>query len=140
MDHRIFFLIKNTENAMSVYIKQQFSKAGLKVTPGQLAILFLLKKRNSQTMSELSLQLETGNSAITRAIDRMEKSGLVLRNSSSKDRREYHITITEEGIAETGRVQKVISSINKKIENEFSQSEMDLFKTTLLKMYSLFKG
>lgn len=140
MDHRIFYLIKNTENAMSVYIKQQFSKAGLKVTPGQLAILFLLKKKNPQTMSELSLQLETGNSAITRAIDRMEKSGLVLRNSSSKDRREYHITITEEGIAETGRVQKVISSINKKIENEFSQSEMDLFKTTLLKMYSLFKG
>lgn len=139
MENRIFFLLTKTQNTMSTYIKQQFSKKGFKVTPGQLAILFLLKEKNPQTMTELSLKLETDNSAITRAIDRMEKSGLVLRNNNLKDRREYYLTITDEGISETERVKKVISVINNKIENEFSSKELDDFKKTLLKMYTLFK-
>lgn len=139
MDHRIFYFVTKTENAMNLYIKQQLSKAGLKVTPAQLAILFLLKAKNRQTMTELSQALETDNSAMTRSIDRLIKSGLVERNSSENDRREYHITITAEGISETDRVKKVITAINKKIENEFSSVELDDFKKTLVKMYSLFK-
>ena len=139
MDNRLFFLITKTENAMNVYIKQQFLKAGLKVTPAQLAILFLLKGKNRQTMTELSQSLETDNSAVTRSVDRLERAGLVERNSSASDRRECHITITEDGVAETERVKKVIASINKKIESEFSSKELDAFKATLLKMYSLFR-
>lgn len=140
MDNRLYYLLTKTQNAMSVYIKQQFSNAGLKVTPGQLAILFMLKNRNSQTMTELSLDLDTDNSAVTRVVDRMEKSGLVRRNNSSNDRREYHITITEDGMAETERVKKVIAAINKKIENEIPLKEIDTFNKTLIKMYFLFKG
>ena len=139
MDNRLFFLITKTENAMNVYIKQQFLKAGLKVTPGQLAILFLLKGKNRQTMTELSQSLETDNSAVTRSIDRLERAGLVERNSSASDRREYRITITGDGISETERVGKVIAAVNKKIESEFSSKELDAFKATLLKMYSIFR-
>lgn len=139
MDNRVFFLITKTENAMNVYIKQQFLKAGLKVTPAQLAILFLLKGKNGQTMTELSQGLETDNSAVTRSIDRLERAGLVERNSSATDRREYRITITGDGISETERVKRVIAAINKKIESEFSSKELDAFKATLLKMYSIFR-
>ncbi len=138
MDNRIFFLISKTENAMNSYIKQQFAKAGLKVTPGQLAILFLLKGKNRQSMTDLSQGLEIDNSAMTRLIDRLEKNGLVERNNSTNDRREYHIIITEAGILETERVKKVIVAINKKIEDEFSLKELDEFKRTLMRMNSLF--
>lgn len=139
MDNRLFYLLTKTQNAMSIYIKQQFSNAGLKVTPSQLAILFILKNKNSQTMTELSLELDTDNSAVTRVVDRMEKSGLVQRNNSSNDRREYHITITDDGIAETERVKKVIAAINRKIENEIPAKEIVNLNKTLIKMYSLFK-
>ena len=140
MDNRIFFLMTKAENSMNVYIKQQFIKAGLKVTPSQLAVLFLLKAKNNQTMTELSQALGTDNSAVTRIIDRLEKSVLVERTSSSSDRREYQITITGEGISETERVKKVIAAINKKIENEFSMTELDVFKATLTKMDRLFRS
>lgn len=140
MENRLFFLLSKTENAFSVYIKQQFSMAGLKVTPGQLGILFLLKGNNRQSMTELSQQLGTDNSAVTRSVDRLEKSGMVERNSSASDRREYQITITEEGIAETERVRKVISAINKKIETVFTSKELDELKKTLEKMDALFRS
>lgn len=140
LDNRLFYLISKTENAISAYVKQQFTKNGLKVTPGQLGILFILKLRNRQSMSELSRELGTDNSAVTRSIDRLEKSGLVERNNSTDDRREYHITITKAGLAETERVKGVIAAVNKKIENEFSAKELDAFKTSLVKMDMLFRG
>lgn len=139
MDNRIYFLLSKTGNAMSAHIKQQLLKNGLKVTPGQLGILFLLKSRNMLSMSELSRELGTDNSAVTRSIDRLEKNGLVQRNNSSDDRREYHITITAAGISETERVKDVIAAINKKIEREFSQKELDAFKTTLVRMDAMFR-
>jgi len=140
MDNRIFFLLTKTENAMNMYIKQQFAKAGVRVTPGQLGILFLLKGKNGQTMTELSHLLGTDNSAVTRAVDRLEKNGFVERNNSENDRREYRITITETGIAETVMVKRVIATINKKIENEFPAGELDEFKKTLVKMHSIFRS
>lgn len=139
MDNRIYFLLTKTENSMNVHIKQQFTKAGLKITPVQLGILFLLKAKNRQSMTEISQGLGTDNSAVTRSVDRMEKSGFVERNNSANDRREYHITITDAGIAETERAKKVIAEVNKKIENEFSSKELEDFKKTLLKMNSLFR-
>ena len=139
MDNRLFYLISKTENTMSVYIKQQFTKAGLKVTPGQLAILFLLKGKNRQTMTDISLGLGTDNSGMTRLIDRLEKNGLVERNNSTSDRREYHISITEEGITETERAKKVITAVNKKIENEFSLEELDDFRKKLIRIDSIFR-
>jgi len=139
MDNRLFFLITRTENAISIYVKQQLVKAGLKVTPGQLGILFLLKNRDMQTMGELSIELETDNSAITRSIDRLEKSGLVSRKMNINDRREINIAITESGLFETEKAKKVIAGINKKIELEFSVEELNTFKKNLIKMTMLFR-
>jgi len=138
LDNRIFFLISKTENTMTVYIKQQFAREGLKVTPVQLGILFLLKAKNLQSMTGLSQKLGIDNSAVTRSIDRLEKNGLVERINSANDRREYKITITGEGISETERSGKVIAAVNKKIEREFSPKELEEFKKTMLRMNSLF--
>jgi len=140
LNNRLFYLLSKTENALSVYVKQQFSQSGLKVTPGQLGILFLIKAGNRQSMSELSRELGTDNSAVTRSVDRLERSGLVARNNSADDRREYLITITPAGIAETEKAGAVIAAINKKIENEFSKRELDEFRSTLQKLDSLFRA
>jgi DNA-binding MarR family transcriptional regulator len=139
MDNRLYFLLTRTENAASIYIKQRLGKAGLKVTPGQLSILFLLKNRDMQTMGELSIELETDNSAITRSIDRLEKSGLVIRKMNINDRREINISITEAGLHETENAIIVIADINKEIEMEFSAEELNTFKKNLLRMTALFR-
>ncbi len=139
MDERVFFLLTKAENSMSVYIKQQFAESGLKVTPGQLGILFLLKVRDMQTMTELSQAMGTDNSAVTRLIDRLEKSRLVERNNSSSDRREYQIKITDAGIAETKGAGKVIAAINKRIQDEFLPGELEDFRKILMRMDALFR-
>ena len=139
MEKRIYYLLTKTENAMSVHIRQRFSEAGLKVTPAQLGILFLLKGGDGRTMTELSRELGTDNSAVTRAVDRLQKSGLVERNSDTGDRREYRITITGAGVDETAKAVGIIAGINGKIASEFSAGELDDFRKTLVRMYDLFR-
>jgi len=139
MDKRLYFLLAKTENAMSVYVKKQLLSAGLKVSTGQLGILFLLKKNDMQTMSELSTAIETDNSAITRAIDRLEKSGLVIRQYNEKDRREIRIKITEEGFSETENAKIVISDLTEKIGKKFTKDELNSFNKVLIKMNSMFR-
>lgn len=140
MENRIYYLLTRTESLMNSYIKQQLSGAGLKVTPAQLGLLFLLKGKDGRTMTELSRDLGMDNSAVTRAVDRLEKSTLVERKSSSGDRREYRIMITESGIAETEEAKKVITSLNAKISESFPQEELEILSNGLLKLFSLFKA
>ncbi|HPJ37934.1 MAG TPA: MarR family transcriptional regulator [Spirochaetota bacterium] len=138
MDTRLYFMLAKAENAMTVYIKKQLSLAGLNVSPGQLGILFLLKDRNGQTMSELSAALETDNSAVTRAVDRLEKSGLAARQMNLNDRREYHIVITEQGINETVKAIPVIAAVNALIDSEFTKDEVDIFRSVITRMNCMF--
>ncbi|WP_300673060.1 MarR family transcriptional regulator [Desulfoluna sp.] len=140
MDNRLFFMLSKAENSLKVYIKQQLTKAGLKVSPGQLGILFLLRERNSRTMSELSRALETDNSAVTRTVDRLEKSGFVKRKMNEKDRRQFFITITESGITETVKASTVIDAVNKKIDSEFYERQIEIFKEVLSGINLLFKS
>ncbi len=140
MENRIYYLLTKTESVMNSYIKQQLAGAGLKATPAQLGLLFLLKGKDGRTMTELSRDLEMDNSAVTRAVDRLEKSGLAERNSSSGDRREYRIMITESGISETEEAKKIIASVNAKISEVFPQGELELLSSGLLKLFNLFRA
>ncbi|HON16321.1 MAG TPA: MarR family transcriptional regulator, partial [Spirochaetota bacterium] len=81
---------------MRIYLKRKFLDAGLKTSPGQLGVLFILKKDGLCSMSYLSNLLEADNSSITRTVDRLEKSGLAKRVLNEKDRREFHVEITAE--------------------------------------------
>ena len=85
--------------------------------------------------TDISEEISRSKHSITRVIDTLEKQGLVIRDSSGKDRRTKEVCITEEGLRickigfEAGRVSKEIlgflneeesrnlSKLMKKIEN-----------------------
>ncbi len=139
MDNRLYLMLSKLNNSFTVHIKKELRGAGLKVSPGQLGILFLLKMKDSRTMSDLSMALETDNSAITRTVDRLEKSGFVRRQINENDRREFHILITGPGIEETKKARDVIDSVNRKIGTGFSEKELSVFKDIVVRMNSMFR-
>ncbi|HOK01127.1 MAG TPA: MarR family transcriptional regulator [Spirochaetota bacterium] len=116
---------------MRIYLKRKFLDAGLKTSPGQLGVLFILKKDGLCSMSYLSNLLEADNSSITRTVDRLEKSGLAKRVLNEKDRREFHVEITAEGIKETLKAKSVIASANKFIEENISAEKLMIFAEVL---------
>ena len=88
-DDRLIFLVFTAQLKLKTYLKNVLSEAGVTITPAQSAILFLLKKKNGQTMSELTQVLSIDNSTLTGLVDRLERVGFVKRNAGRLDRRRF---------------------------------------------------
>ncbi len=128
---RLIYLIFTAQNKLRTYLNKCLSDNGVTVTVAQCGILFLLKNKNGQTMTELSRVLGIDNSTLTGLTDRLEKAGMVRRIANPGDRRSSHIDITTAGIDETERAKKVIRRVNEKIKEGFSAEEIEAFKNIL---------
>ena len=130
-DDRLIYLIFTAQQKLRTYMKNVLMKENVKVTTAQAGILFLIKQKSGQSMSELSQILSVDNSTLTGLVDRLERAGFVRRNSNPDDRRALNIDITEAGIRELEKAKVVIRRINEEIKAGFSEQEIDSFKKVL---------
>jgi len=130
-DDRLIYLIFTAQQKLRTYMKNVLMKENVKVTTAQAGILFLIKQKSGQSMSELSQILSVDNSTLTGLVDRLERAGFVRRNSDPDDRRALNIDITEAGIRELEKAKVVIRRINEEIKAGFSEQEIDSFKKVL---------
>ena len=137
---RLIYLLFTSELILRKHLKSALLKNGLKVTVTQSGILFLLKQKNGRTMTELSQVLGLDNSTLTGLVDRMEKTGLVQRNSNPADRRSSRIYITETGLNECNKSAAIIRQTNEEIKAGFSNDEIAAFKKILKTFFRKFNG
>ena len=130
-DDRLIYLVFTAQHRLRMHMKDELMAAGVKITMVQAGILFLLKEKNGQAMSQLSRRLLLDNSTITGLIDRLEKSGFVLRKANPKDRRIFLIHITPQGVKEVNKAKTVINKVNEEIMADFSFDEIESFKKIL---------
>jgi DNA-binding MarR family transcriptional regulator len=130
-DDRLSFLVFTAQLKLKTYLKNTFSEAGVTITPAQSGILFLLKSKNGQTMSELSQVLTLDNSTLTGLVDRLERLDYVKRNAGTADRRASHVFITDKGRVEIDRARGVIHRVNEQIKADFTEGEVEAFKKIL---------
>jgi MarR family transcriptional regulator, organic hydroperoxide resistance regulator len=128
---RLIYLIFTAQQKLRTYIKNALVKENVRVTIAQAGILFLLKQKTGQSMSELSQFLSVDNSTLTGLIDRLERSGFVRRNSNPGDRRTLNIDITDSGLRELEKAKVVIRRINDEVKAGFTEQEMASFKKVL---------
>ena len=130
-DDRLIYQICMAQQKLQASINNTLITEGIKVTLGQAGILFLLRRDDGQTMTELSKALAVKNATLTGLIDRLERSAFVMRRASKNDRRSIRIYITPEGIEECDKAGPVIRRVNEKIKSGFSQEEIEVFKRVL---------
>lgn len=77
------------------------------LTEGQLNVLELLLGSEPKKPSDLIPLLSTTPAAVTTLLDRMERSGLIVRTRDENDRRIVWITVSTKGKTEAERGRKV---------------------------------
>lgn len=137
-DDRLIYLVFTAQQKLRTYLNNTLSLEGVTVTPAQAAILFLLKQKDGQSMSELSQDLSMDNSTVTGLVDRMEKSGLVTRRANPNDRRISLIRITPQGVEEIRKAKPLITRVNEQIKAGFSEQEIRTFKGILNSFFEKF--
>ena len=77
------------------------------------------------TQNELSRRLLVDKSNITSLIDRMERDGLIRRNTVPGDRRSYHISLTDAGREAIDRIDPLYEEVAADVMSGFSPVERD---------------
>ena len=86
-----------TADVIAEYLRKELRRS--ESTQAQFRLLNILIKRNgSARLTDISTMVFRSKCAVTRVVDNLEKARLVKRESTSDDRREKIVTITERGI------------------------------------------
>ena len=131
-EDRLIYLVSMARNRLQGRLKSALAADGVRVTPAQSGILFLLKQKDGRTMTELGRAIAIDNATITGLVDRLERAGFVRRNESASDRRALNVSITSEGVAEADRAKAVVKRVNGSIKAGFSAGEVEALKKILL--------
>ena len=118
-------------NMTALLLKREFSSAiknhSIDVTPEQWAILNRLNENSDLTQKEVAKLTFKDNANITRMVDKLEKKGLVIRQSDANDRRSWKLSITKKGIEIRDLVEPLAVDILNKISKGISEKEMDSY-------------
>src|SRR5207248_1272056 len=92
---RLWWVMARSHHALRLLAEQSITNAGLCLT--DFAALEALLHKGPLTISAIQDRVLLASGSMTAAIDRLEKRGLVVRKSTSSDRRARIVQLTQEG-------------------------------------------
>lgn len=129
-------IINRTAMAMSRAISAHFRQRNIPITKEQFSILVVLWKQDGCTQQHLATQTFRDKPGVTRLIDNLEKEKLVVRKSSSKDRRSNLIFLTEKGRSLEEEVVKSVKETIKRAVVGISEEDASKLKEILGRVYN----
>jgi DNA-binding MarR family transcriptional regulator len=112
----------------------------LGIKTAQLGAVFFLLEHDGCMLKEISAGLGLNNSAITTLVVRMEKGGLLTRESCSVDGRSYRIHLTNKAKSIGQKAIPVAKELNSMLAQGFSDEEIDTVIRFLDSIISIAKG
>jgi MarR family transcriptional regulator, 2-MHQ and catechol-resistance regulon repressor len=92
---RLWLVIMRSHRALTRLAEEGIAKAGLCLT--DFAALEALLHKGPLTISKIQDKVLLASGSMTAAVDRLEKLGLIVRNSSPSDRRARVVELTPKG-------------------------------------------
>lgn len=109
---------------------------GLTVGQGQPRILKELREHGTMNQKELADMCFMDVTTMSRTLDRMEKDGLLKRESNPASRRSWNVLLTDYGSRKADEVIKIFKWTDKVIYNGFSEDEINTLLTLTDKVQS----
>ncbi len=105
-----------------------------KIHYGQISVLLALKGNDGCNQCFLAELLEVSRASIGVSLRRMEKSGLVRRETDRKDTRYNRVYVTEEGKEVLKRAEAAVEEVSRRTLKGFSDEEISSFLSMMERM------
>ncbi|UCU97336.1 MarR family winged helix-turn-helix transcriptional regulator [Acidovorax radicis] len=128
----IGYLMRKVMSSIRTQADAQLASHDL--TYAQWLPLFKLSLCNRATVAGLARDLEMDPPSMTRALDRIEAKGLVVRERSTVDRRVVQLALTPEGQRLAALVPPVLADVLNGHLSDFSRDEWQLLLSMLRRM------
>ena len=94
LDDTIGYALNRCTILLRLRLTQKFNESGYNITPEEWVILNRLWQKDGRSQNELAETTIKDKTTVTRLLNRMEKKGLIVRQSSNKDARVKLIHLT----------------------------------------------
>ncbi|AGJ61879.1 MarR family winged helix-turn-helix transcriptional regulator [Saccharolobus islandicus] len=115
--------------------REALKRIGEDLSPLDVGIIKTLSI-SPYTPAKIASILGVSKSAMTYAVDRLEKLGLVVRTRSEKDRRVIQLELTEKGKEILLKAEKIYSEVTREKLNVLSEEEISTLIQILQKLVS----
>jgi DNA-binding MarR family transcriptional regulator len=105
------------------------------VYPGQPPLLLRLAEQDGQSQKELANKLQVTPATLTVMVNRMQRTGLVIRKPDPVDQRVSRVFLTAKGHQAIDAVKEALQRIECKCLENFSLEEKLLFRRLLWQMH-----
>jgi DNA-binding MarR family transcriptional regulator len=120
------YMLNETRNANFSEIEKEL--APLNITPAQFKIVIGIAHERARTLTEFARFFNYDPGAMKRLIDRIEDKGLIRRVPSETDRRIINLELTDAGRALYPPILEVVTKVNRKMLEGFSDVEVAQFQ------------
>ncbi|MDH5482179.1 MAG: MarR family transcriptional regulator [Candidatus Bathyarchaeota archaeon] len=129
------FLIAKIHHLSSRIFARILKKAGIdEINPAQGRILFVLWKKDEIPIGELAKETRLSKSTLTSMLDRLERTGYVVRVPSREDRRIILIKRTEKDKHLEDKYIQVSNEMTRLFYHGFTSKEIDDFENYLRRL------
>lgn len=126
------FLISRIKQMGTRIFDRMLEKSGIEAFNGaQGRILYVLWQNENITISNLAAHTSLANTTLTSMLDRMERSGLIVRKVDPNDRRSSLITLTSKAKGLKDDYEKISQQMNKLYYAGFTEVEIRNLETYL---------
>lgn len=108
--------------------------AALSLQPSDVGILRLIADEPNLSQQALAGRLGVGPSRVVVLIDELEKEGLVTRQRSTRDRRNYELQLSDAGRAVMGQMREIGSAHENEIVEALTPEEREMLAALLAKL------
>jgi DNA-binding MarR family transcriptional regulator len=93
--------LRGISRALDLHYKRLLREYGL--SGPQIIVLKSIHASGKRPVSEVARDVHLSHATVTAIVDRLESKGLITRSPNEVDRREVHLSLTDEGVATVGR-------------------------------------
>ncbi len=127
--------IKSSWLSISRMYNQLASKHDLTQATGYA--LMMIDEKDGTYSTKIGPQLGMEATGMTRLLKNMEEDGLIIRHADEHDRRKVRICLTEKGREKRKVARSVVKKFNKKVLNELTDQEFEIFKDVISKVQNV---
>jgi len=128
----IGFQLRSAQLAVFQHFNRSLGDAG--ISPPQFGTLVLIEANPGISQSAVAAALRFDRSTLVQIVDRLEGSGLVVRESSSRDRRSHALKLTAKGERLLADLKRRVRAHEAAIAGALSEAERDMLVALLARV------
>ena len=128
----IGFQLRSAQLAVFQHFNRSLGDAG--ISPPQFGTLVLIEANPGISQSAVAAALRFDRSTLVQIVDRLEGSGLVVRESSSRDRRTHALKLTAKGERLLADLKRRVQAHEAAIAGALSEAERDMLVALLARV------